>query len=171
MSPHGIAVPRGTKVRQMRGKALIGQTPNAATFHRARPKSMREKRYNFLHPGSKFTNLGIGSPGLAVYHWCTARPGLPMCQISSRSDNLSTRYLLVNFVDLVESMTDRNSKRHVTMRRQKANGIQTGQLKYTNRINLDQRTHHCDIDNVTACGKKMPPPAAFANTSADTWNF
>jgi len=39
-------------------------------------------------------------------HWCTAISELTICQISSTSDNLSTRYLLPNFVDFVESETD-----------------------------------------------------------------
>jgi len=42
-------------------------------------------------------------------HLCTVRPGLSMCQISSFSDNLSTRHLLVNFTDFVESVTDRRT--------------------------------------------------------------
>jgi len=37
-----------------------------------------------------------------------------MCQILSPSDNQSTRYLLPNFVDFVESVTDKNSKRCVS---------------------------------------------------------
>jgi len=37
----------------------------------------------------------------------TARADLPMCQISSRSDNLSRKQLLPNFVDLIETVIDR----------------------------------------------------------------
>ena len=44
-----------------------------------------------------------------VEWWCSARPLLLSCQISSRSENLRGRYLLLNFVDVV---TDINSKRY-----------------------------------------------------------
>jgi len=49
-------------------------------------------------------------------HWCVARPGLPMCQISFPSDNLSTGYLLPNCADFVKSVTDRqtSSKQYVS---------------------------------------------------------
>jgi len=60
----------------------------------------------------KFTNLGD-----------VARPPLSSCQISSRSEKPSTRYLLPKFVDFVDSQTDRQTKTTVndmppsTMRR------------------------------------------------------
>jgi len=38
---------------------------------------------------------------------CTARPPVWMCQISPRSENPSTRYPLPNFIDFVDSVTDK----------------------------------------------------------------
>jgi len=40
------------------------------------------------------------------WNWCTARPDLSMCQSLSHSGNLGTRYLLSNFVDFVDRVTD-----------------------------------------------------------------
>ena len=73
---------------------------------------------NFLQP-SVFWHSS-GEPCVKVHwsrHWCTGRLPLSTCQFSSPCDNLSMKYLLPNFVDFVESVTDRptkRSKRHVS---------------------------------------------------------
>jgi len=41
-----------------------------------------------------------------VLEYSKAR-GLSICQLSSRSDDIFTRYLLPNFVDFVDSVTDK----------------------------------------------------------------
>jgi len=58
------------------------------------------------------------------WSWCTAKPDLSMCQISSRSDYLCTRYLVPIFIDFGDSVTNKqtciqkNKSLH-TMQRQK----------------------------------------------------
>ena len=88
---------------------------------------------NFLH-----NYFGTsGDPWVKVHwswHWCTvARLRLSTCQISCSCDNLSTRFLLPNFDDIVKSVTetDRLTKGSTvngmsphTMRRQKNNKSQ-----------------------------------------------
>jgi len=83
-----------------------------AKFHRCRPNSVRENRYNFytLHflgasggpPGPKFTSLGGD----------VQEGTLSSCQISSPSDNPSTRYLLPKFVDFVDGLTARQTNKN-----------------------------------------------------------
>jgi len=63
-----------------------------------------------------------------------------MCQISSPSDNLSRRYLLPNFIDFVESLTNRltkNGSLHTRRRQQE----QQGKRRYTLSAQCTSVTH------------------------------
>jgi len=96
-------------------RVLTGQTPDHVKFHRCHRNSVREKCYKiFLHPSL------FGAPGgtfWAKVHqsqwWHTGRHPLSSCQISSPSDNPSTRYLLPKFVDFVDGVTDKKNKNHI----------------------------------------------------------
>ena len=97
------------KVYQIRGnKYLLPRPYKADKFHCvAVSQTMYEKSVTKITP---FSNLAskVGQSDQSQ-HLCTVRPRLPNCQISPPSDNLSTRYLLPNFVDFVESVTDRRA--------------------------------------------------------------
>ena len=98
------------KLTKIRGIS-VGQTANAAKFHRAWPNDVREKRYNF---NTVSTLAPRGIPWAKIHqsrHCCTARPELSVCQISSSSDTLSRRYLQPNIVDFVERVTNRQRDR------------------------------------------------------------
>jgi len=67
------------------------------------------------------------TPGLKVHQswiWCIARPHLSICWISSRSDNPSMRYLLPNFVDFVDRVTDKQTHASVKGRCMSPHGIE-----------------------------------------------
>jgi len=112
-----VAPGKWTKVRQNPLRSAMHHAPISAKFHNARPNDEREKRckifftpFSILAPqgdpmGQSLVPLGQSLPISAL---CTAKSGLPSCQISSPSDNLSMRYLLLNFVDFVGSITSRH---------------------------------------------------------------
>jgi len=82
------------------------------SLHSAKRWTRKALRNFFLHPSVFWHSRGITWAKVHQYwHWCTTRTRLPMCQISSPSDNLSMRYLLPNFVDFYESMTDKPTKK------------------------------------------------------------
>jgi len=71
-------------------------------------QTVYEKSVTFLHPSLSWRPRG--THWVKVYQsgwWCIARPLLSRCQISSRSDNPYTRYLLPKFVDFVDGVTRR----------------------------------------------------------------
>jgi len=74
-------------------------------------KSATKMFYTLQYFGAPGDSLGQSSRVLELIY---SKAHLSICQISSHSDNLSTRYLLPNFVDFVENVTDKNSKRHVS---------------------------------------------------------
>ena len=81
-------------------------------------QTVYEKSVTFLHPSLSWRPRG--THWVKVHQsgwWCIAPPLLSRCQISSRSDNPYTRYLLPKFVDFVHSVTRRqkNSKRRVSV--------------------------------------------------------
>ena len=100
-----------------------------AKFHCTLRNEVREKHYKIcLHPSGFLCPRG--SPWATVHqsrHCCTARPGLPMCQILSPFNHLSTRYLLPNYVDFRERVsTDKNPANDIslhTMQRQQVNTL------------------------------------------------
>jgi len=78
-------------------------------------QTMYEKRVTkFLK-----THFWILAPLGTPWNWCTARSVRSMCQISSRSDNLCKRYLLPNFIDFVDSVTDKQTYKHTNKLEQK----------------------------------------------------
>ena len=79
----------------------IGQAYNAAKFRRAPTRSVRGIRCRIL----KFTNLGGDVQQRPGYQFAKFRPFLTLC-LPDRP------YLLSIFVDFVESVTDKNIKRH-----------------------------------------------------------
>ena len=110
MSPHGIAEPPGQRSSNSENKCRMARPLTLSDFI-ALGQTMYEESATIF-----FTLLSILAPQgtswakvlqsrLFVY----SKPGLPMCQISSTSDKLSTRYLLPNFVDSVQSVTDRQT--------------------------------------------------------------
>jgi len=76
------------------------KTDHRAKFHRAPPNDVQEKRYNFFTPFSTLTAQGDplykSSPILAMMHSKAPSTNLP------------------NFVDFVDGVTDKNSKRYVS---------------------------------------------------------
>jgi len=85
-----ICAPRtsGPELIKIRQYLLRTNALHCAKFHRARPNDVWEKRYKIILHSSAFWRLRW-APWAKVYqpwHWCTARPELPMCQISSSSD-------------------------------------------------------------------------------------
>ena len=93
MSPHGIARP------QTRGISV--DWPDAAKFHRARPNDVRKSVTKC------FTTFSILASHGASGSKCT-NLGPDVHQLKALSINLP------NFVDFVNGMTDKNSKRHVS---------------------------------------------------------
>jgi len=98
---------------------LRKQTSVCTTFRILRPffAKWARKLWNCFPIFVFFWALGLRLRFLVVHQpwrWFTARPPLSIWQISSRYDNPSTRYFLPNFVDFVDSVTDKNSKGHVS---------------------------------------------------------
>jgi len=111
-----------TIVNQNRLRPATDQCLSSSKFYRARPNDVRETRYKIFYPlvnfGTPSDPLGQSSPILELMY--NKAQSVNVCQISSHSDNLCTRYLLPNCADLVDSVTDKqtykrkkNSKRQV----------------------------------------------------------
>ena len=120
-----ICAPRKvTKVHQNALRSAMHQCPSLCQISsRSATRCTRKALQKILHP-SVFGHLR-GTFWAKVHqspHWCTARPGLTKCKISSPSDNPCTRYLLRNFIHFVESVIDwhdrqkqkSNTKRYVS---------------------------------------------------------
>jgi len=69
-------------------------------------KSVTKMFYTLQYFGVPGGPLGQSSSVPALMY---SKALLSICQISSPSDNLSTGYLLPNFVDFVESVTDKKT--------------------------------------------------------------
>ena len=79
-------------------------------------QDVREKALQFFKHFSILTpqedSLGPWGQSLPIVAIMYSRTPVWTCQISSPSENPSTRYLLPNFVDFVDNVIDKNSKRH-----------------------------------------------------------
>ena len=106
-----------TEVHQNPLRSATLQCPSVCQISSRSAKRYTRKALHFLHPSVFWRPRGtLWATGHQSRYWCRARPGLPMCQISSPYDNLSPRYLLPKFIDFVESVAARQRDRQDTTR-------------------------------------------------------